>query len=115
MIGAELVCDLAQVGVTVEAVDGQLIVRPLSALQPEHRAALRERRLEMLDALADRDAWRIAAKASNTHHLRCVTCQAAGRGARYGQRCDVGRLLWVNYEAAFEQAHAVAPAGPAID
>lgn len=30
----------------------------------------------------------------HAHHFNCPTCVAAGRGARYGQRCSVGIALW---------------------
>ncbi len=39
----------------------------------------------------------IAAKEYHTHHFKCATCIAAGRGSWYGQRCDAGMALWRAY------------------
>jgi len=41
--------------------------------------------------------WRILARAYYDHHFKCQQCKCAGRGSRYGQRCDVGAALWTNY------------------
>lgn len=38
-----------------------------------------------------------AAQAYHTHHFQCPQCIAAGRGGRYGERCDVGLGLWDAY------------------
>ena len=103
--GADLVCELANDGMAVDVAAGRLVVRPASALRPEHRAALQEHVGDVLDALTGADAWRLLARAYNTHHARCRFCQAAGRGARYGRRCAVGQLLNVAYEGAFDRAH----------
>ncbi len=103
--GAELVCELAGEGIAVDVAEGRLLVRPSSALRPEHRAALREHLVDVLDALAGPDAWRILAKASNTHHFRCHACQAAGRGTHYGVRCAVGQLLINSCDSAFDVAY----------
>ena len=103
--GADLVCELAGDGMAVDVADGRLVVRPASALRPVHRTALREHLGDVLDALAQPDAWRTLARAYFTHHSSCVTCQAAGRGAQYGRRCAVGQLLNVTYEHAFDRAH----------
>jgi hypothetical protein len=40
------------------------------------------------------------AKAYHLHHFNCPRCIAAGRGARYGWRCDVGLALWNDYTYA---------------
>lgn len=42
--------------------------------------------------------WRELAAAYNAHHVNCPTCQAAGRGTRYGLRCGVGMALWSTYQ-----------------
>ena len=39
--------------------------------------------------------WRELDRAYLAHHGECTACQCAGRG--YGQRCDVGALLWAAY------------------
>ncbi len=46
---------------------------------------------------ADPNAWRELAQAYHAHHFKCSTCIAAGRGAVYGLRCDVGAALWRSY------------------
>ena len=38
------------------------------------------------------------AQAYHAHHFNCPQCIAAGRGAVYGDRCDVGSLLWSCYQ-----------------
>jgi hypothetical protein len=43
------------------------------------------------------DSEQSAARAYHLHHFSCRTCIAAGRGIRYGERCDVGLGLWKNY------------------
>lgn len=42
--------------------------------------------------------WRELDRAYRAHHAECTACQCAGRG--YGQRCDVGALLWATYSRA---------------
>lgn len=42
----------------------------------------------------DPNAWRELATAYNAHHFKCSTCIAAGRGAQYGPRCNIGLALW---------------------
>ena len=46
----------------------------------------------------DPGAWRELARAYHLHHFECPTCQAAGRGTRYGLRCGVGTALWTTYQ-----------------
>lgn len=43
--------------------------------------------------------WSALDKAYQAHHVRCVQCIAAGRGAVYGLRCGVGAALWSHYQA----------------
>jgi hypothetical protein len=43
------------------------------------------------------DSEQLAARAYHVHHFSCRTCIAAGRGIRYGKRCDVGLALWKTY------------------
>jgi hypothetical protein len=40
---------------------------------------------------------RLAAKRYHTHHFNCISCIAAAKGARYGDRCSVGLKLWKAY------------------
>ncbi len=47
---------------------------------------------------ADPGAWRELAAAYHAHHFNCITCQAAGRGKRYGLRCVVGSAMWRTYQ-----------------
>ncbi len=44
-------------------------------------------------------AWLELDQAYQLHHFQCKACQAAGRGANYGQRCDTGLALWLAYQA----------------
>jgi hypothetical protein len=41
--------------------------------------------------------WKDQSEAYQAHHFNCSTCIAAGRGSRYGQRCDAGIALWQSY------------------
>jgi hypothetical protein len=45
----------------------------------------------------DPAAWRELSDAYHRHHVNCPTCQAAGRGTRYGLRCGTGASLWTAY------------------
>ncbi len=47
---------------------------------------------------ADPSTWRELAAAYHAHHFQCKACQASGRGANYGQRCDTGLALWLAYQ-----------------
>lgn len=46
---------------------------------------------------ADRAQWLEIDREYQRHHWKCPTCQAAGRGARYGLRCGAGAALWRAY------------------
>jgi hypothetical protein len=81
-------------------VEGGLLLRPKSLLTAQLRALVREHRGELLAWLApvaDPAAWRALATAYDAHHVGCVQCIAAGRGTRYGLRCDRGAALWHAY------------------
>ena len=41
--------------------------------------------------------WRELDKAYQLHHIKCMPCQAAGRGLSYGLRCGTGSALWSAY------------------
>ena len=43
-------------------------------------------------------AWPALARSYHAHHFNCPVCIAAGLG--YGQRCQVGALLWTAYQEA---------------
>ena len=48
----------------------------------------------------DKPDWQELDQAYQAHHFACHTCQAAGRGMRYGSRCTVGLVLWTGYSQA---------------
>jgi len=54
-------------------------------------------REKILDHFNVDSPWRVLSKAYYQHHFNCQWCICAGRGARYGKRCDVGAQLWQNY------------------
>ena len=72
---------------------------------------LRPHKAELLKALAPPEppanpaAWKELSDAYHRHHFACAVCIAAGRGARYGMRCGVGRSLWAAYSAPEGQSH----------
>ena len=41
--------------------------------------------------------WHALDAAYLAHHFNCSACIAAGRGSRYGLRCDTGAALWCAY------------------
>ena len=42
--------------------------------------------------------WHALDAAYLAHHFNCPACIAAGRGSRYGLRCEVGAALWRAYQ-----------------
>jgi hypothetical protein len=58
----------------------------------EHKRLFKEHWLGLTDTEQS------AALMYHTHHFNCNTCIAAGRGNRYGNRCNVGLTLWSNYQ-----------------
>ena len=61
---------------------------------------LRQHKAELIEALrtsAPEVDWKALAAEYHSHHFRCTTCQAAGRGAIYGLRCGTGAALWSAY------------------
>ena len=44
--------------------------------------------------------WHALDAAYLSHHFNCPACIAAGRGSRYGLRCDTGAALWCAYAQA---------------
>jgi len=90
---------------------GGLGVSPSSRLTPELRDVIRNGKADLVhwftrpaanepEPSTDRSAWHELAEEYHRHHFACVTCQAAGRGARYGLRCGVGSALWISYGGA---------------
>lgn len=55
------------------------------------------------------DSTRSAAQAYHAHHFNCQTCIAAGRGERYGRRCETGLALWTTYTDIFCQIRSSSP------
>lgn len=44
--------------------------------------------------------WHALDAAYLAHHFNCHACIAAGRGSRYGLRCEDGAALWRDYSTA---------------
>jgi len=91
--------------------DGGLAVSPASRLTPELREVIRNGKADLVRWFTrpaanevkpptDRGAWHELADAYHRHHFNCASCQAAGRGTRYGLRCAVGISLWIPYAQA---------------
>ena len=90
---------------------GGLAVAPSSYLTADLRALIRSSKALLIDWLTSANDtashepepphnpsdWRELADAYHTHHFNCLTCIAAGRGSRYGQRCGAGMALWRAY------------------
>ena len=90
---------------------GRLAVAPSSHLTDDLRALIRSSKPLLIDWLtAANDAashapdppnnpldWKDLAAAYHAHHFNCPICIAAGRGSQYGQRCDIGLVLWLAY------------------
>jgi len=88
---------------------GRLAVAPASRLTPELRDVIRSGKADLIrwfsqpaanepEPPADPATWRELADEYHLHHFACHTCQAAGRGARYGLRCGTGAALWTDYK-----------------
>lgn len=54
--------------------------------------------IEEPETLANPSTWRGLAQAYHVHHFGCLQCVAAGHGAGYGPRCEVGLALWNIYQ-----------------
>ena len=90
---------------------GGLAVAPSSHLTADLRDLIRSKKAQLIDWLVagndpdtnapnppcDPANWKELAAAYHAHHFNCTTCIAAGRGARYGQRCGAGMALWRAY------------------
>jgi len=95
-------------GVELRFMDGQLKVTGRRGAVEVWAPLLRPHKQELIrwftrpaanevEPATDRGAWHELADAYHRHHFACASCQAAGRGARYGQRCGVGQSLWSPY------------------
>ncbi len=94
---------------------GGLAVSPASKLTPVLRDVIRNGKADLIrwfsqlaanepEPPADPSTWRELADEYHRHHFACHTCQAAGRGARYGLRCGVGASLWSEYSKTVKAA-----------
>ncbi len=109
-----VVAQLARAGLNLSlAPAGGLAVAPRSHLTDDLRELIRSSKALLIDWLTPaKDAashapdppdkpldWKELAAAYHAHHFNCPTCIAAGRGSRYGQRCEAGMALWRAYSA----------------
>ncbi len=89
--------------------DGGLAVSPASKLTPALRDVIRSGKADLVrwftstaanepEPPADPSTWRELAAEYHSHHFKCPTCQAAGRGTGYGLRCGTGSALWITYQ-----------------
>ena len=53
-----------------------------------------------VDTTPEPTDWHALDAAYLAHHFNCPTCIAAGRGSRYGLRCETGAALWCAYAKA---------------
>ncbi len=109
-----VVAQLAHAGLNLAlAPAGGLAVAPASHLTPDLRGLIRSSKAVLIAWLTANEAashtpeppdnpqdWKELAGAYHEHHFNCLTCIAAGRGSRYGQRCGVGQALWIDYSDA---------------
>ena len=100
---------LRLVGGKVKASGPREAVERLLLPLRQHRAALADAlQTEAVEALACTPAdaapevadWHALDAAYLAHHFNCPVCIAAGRGSRYGLRCDTGAALWCAYAQA---------------
>ena len=92
-------------GVELRLVDGKVKAVGNSDAVALLIEQLRANKLELFQYLstgyespAEPGKWRELAAAYHQHHLKCPTCQAAGRGTQYGLRCGVGKTLRAAYQ-----------------
>jgi hypothetical protein len=120
---SEVVQSLYSAGLNLKlTTEKQVRVTPVSCLTPELREAIGNNKAAIVDWLttyAANESWNVeippdtspativkfrnaslaldASQAYYDHHFNCPTCCAAGRGARYGERCSIGVALWSQY------------------
>lgn len=110
-----VVAQLSDIGLNLSlAPAGGLAVTPSSHLTADLRDLIRSSKAILIGWLnAANDAashaldppdnpqdWKELAAAYLSHHFNCPACIAAGRGSRYGLRCDTGAALWCAYAQA---------------
>ncbi len=95
--------ELRLVGIRVKAIGPREALASLIEPLRQHREALTHAlQLELQEVLPKLPStgpvdWRALDAAYLSHHFNCATCIAAGRGPRYGQRCETGMMLWRAY------------------
>ena len=116
MNAAALIRQAQASGVALRLVGGKVkasgprdaVARLLVPLR-EHRSALVDAlQTEPVEPLPSAPAgaatepadWHALDAAYLAHHFNCSACIAAGRGSRYGLRCDTGAALWCAYAQA---------------
>lgn len=91
-------------GVTLQYIDGRLKAAGKQNVLREWAPRLRPYREKLIAALAPTPEpgidWRPLASAYHTHHFKCASCIAAGKG--FGLRCGTGRALWAAYQSTDE-------------
>jgi len=108
LIAATLIRTALDAGVELRLVDGQLKVSGRRKAVELWAPTLRQHKADLIcwfgqpaanepEPPSDPGAWHELAAAYYAHHFKCPTCQAAGRGARYGLRCGTGAALWSAY------------------
>ena len=113
MIAGNLIRQAQASGIELRLVGGKVkAIGPREAVA-RLLAPLREHRLALAEALQPKSTepsssapsgtateptdWKTLDAAYLAHHFNCLTCIAAGRGSRYGQRCGAGMALWRLY------------------
>lgn len=99
------------------APNGGLAVTPSSLLTSDLRDFIRNSKAQLIDWLTTANdpsshasdlygwgSWKELAAAYHAHQFNCLSCIAAGRGIVYGQRCEVGKVMWVRYQNADEKS-----------
>ena len=104
----ELIREAHQAGVELRLVDGKLKATGTHAAVALMIEPLRQHKADLVrwfippapndpEPSLDRAQWLEIDREYQRHHWKCPTCQAAGRGARYGLRCGAGAALWRTY------------------
>ena len=80
---------------------GQPVAKDGSPTDPEVHGVPPPHPQPPVQAKVDPDAWLLPRDEYHAHHAACLTCQAAGLGAYYGERCSTGMVLWTTYQNFF--------------
>jgi len=107
MSAAALIEQALSAGVYLRFEDGQIKYRGKRSAVDALIEPLRQHKADLVrwftsasndpEPPADRAQWLEIDREYQRHHWKCPTCQAAGRGARYGLRCGAGAALWRAY------------------